>query len=185
MTRANAPRVTRPCRGDEFDTVLAIVNDAAQAYRDVIPADRWHDPYMPADALRAEIAAGVAFTACEIDGEVAGVMGGQSVRNVDLIRHAYVRPVHQGRGVGAALLGDLTARTTRPILVGAWTAATWAGAFYERHGFRLVPDDVKAPLLRTYWTVSERQIETSVVRARPMLTVEGAIRLIDGADISP
>jgi GNAT superfamily N-acetyltransferase len=124
--------VIRPCRDDETDAMLAVINAAAQAYRGVIPADRWHEPYMPASELRSELASGVAFVACEVDGAVAGVTGIQSVRNVDLIRHAYVLPEHQGRGLGGALLAHLRARTARPILIGTWAAATWALAFYER-----------------------------------------------------
>ncbi|WP_375404132.1 GNAT family N-acetyltransferase [uncultured Sphingomonas sp.] len=161
--------------------MLAIIGDAAEAYRGVIPADCWHDPYMSADALRSEMAAGVVFTGCEIKGALAGVMGIQRVRNVDLIRHAYVRSASQGRGVGGLLLNDLQARTTRQTLVGTWTAATWAIGFYERHGFRLVPEMVKAALLRTYWTVSDRQIDTSVVLAAPELTDADAHRLIGGS----
>ncbi|WP_217430887.1 GNAT family N-acetyltransferase [Sphingomonas bacterium] len=161
--------------------MLAIINAAAEAYRGVIPADCWHEPYMPAEELRSEIDAGIAFVGCEIDGELAGVTGIQAVRNVDLIRHAYVLPAYQGRGVGTALIAHLRERTNRQILVGTWTAATWAIGFYERHGFRLVPEATKAPLLRTYWTVSERQIETSVVLATPDLEHEGAARLMGAA----
>lgn len=158
--------------------MLAIINAAAEAYRGVIPQDCWHEPYMPADELRFEIEAGIAFMGCEIEGELAGVMGIQPVRNVDLIRHAYVFPAYQGRGVGSALIAHLRTRADRQILVGTWTAATWAIGFYERHGFQLVPEETKAPLLRTYWTISERQVETSVVLAAPHLDHEGAARLI-------
>jgi GNAT superfamily N-acetyltransferase len=155
----------RPCRDDERPAILEIVNAAAEAYRGVIPADRWHDPYMPAEALDAEIAAGVAFWGYEDGGALAGVMGIQPVRDVDLIRHAYVAPGRQRRGVGAALLAHLTRASTRPILVGTWAAAGWAIRFYERHGFELVSPERKAELLRDYWTIPERQIETSVVLA--------------------
>lgn len=164
----------RPCRDDDAEAMLAIVNAAAEAYRGVIPADCWHEPYMPAEDLRSEIAAGVRFVACEIDGAVAGVMGIQPVRSVDLIRHAYVSPEWQGHGVGSALMAHLREGNQRPILVGTWAAATWAIRFYERHGFQLVPEDVKALLLRTYWTISPRQIETSVVLAAPHLTAQEA-----------
>lgn len=173
----------RPCRDDEVDAMLAIINAAAEAYRGVIPADCWHEPYMPAEELRSEIEAGIPFVGCEIDRELAGVMGIQPIRDVDLIRHAYVLPAYQGRGVGTALIAHLRERTDRQILVGTWTAATWAIGFYERHGFRLVPKAAKAPLLRTYWTVSERQIETSVVLAAPELDDEGATRLMDTAKV--
>lgn len=171
----------RPCRADETDTMLAIINAAAEAYRGVIPADCWHEPYMPPGELRSEIEAGVAFVGCEIDGELAGVMGIQPVRNVDLVRHAYVLPAHQGRGVGTALIAHLRERAERQVLIGTWTAAMWAIGFYERHGFSLVPEAIRAPLLRTYWTVSERQIETSVVLAVPELDDGGAAKLIDAA----
>ena len=172
----------RPCRADEADKMLAIVNAAAEAYRGVIPPDRWHEPYMPADELRSETEAGIAFMGFEIDGELAGVMGIQPIRNVDLIRHAYVLPAYQGQGIGSALMAHLHARVDRQILVGTWMAATWAIGFYERHGFQLVPDETKAPLLRTYWVVSERQIETSLVLASPDLDQEGAVKLMTEAD---
>jgi GNAT superfamily N-acetyltransferase len=174
-----AQSVIRPCRDDETDAMLAVINAAAQAYRGVIPADRWHEPYMPASELRSELASGVAFVVCNLDGAVAGVMGIQRVRNVDLIRHAYVRPEHQGRGLGGALLADLRARTERPILIGTWAAATWAVAFYERHGFHVVPEEAKGLLLRTYWSIPERQIETSVVLSAPRLNVPQAHELVD------
>ena len=153
----------RRCRDDEREAILAIVNAAAEAYRGVIPADRWHEPYMPAAELDAEIAAGVAFWGYEDDGELLGVMGIQPVRDVDLIRHAYVQPAAQGRGLGGALLEHLMASATRRVLVGTWTAADWAIGFYRRHGFVQVDPEEKARLLRTYWTIPERQIETSVV----------------------
>ena len=173
--------VIRPCRDDETEAMLAVINAAAQAYRGVIPADRWHEPYMSPSQLRSEVASGVAFVACEVDGAVAGVMGIQPVRNVDLIRHAYVLPDHQGRGLGGTLLGHMRARTDRPILIGTWAAATWAIAFYERHGFHLVPNASKAPLLRAYWSIPQRQIETSVVLSAPRLTVPQAEELIERA----
>jgi GNAT superfamily N-acetyltransferase len=176
-TDRSAP-IIRPCRDDETATMLTIINSAAEAYRGAIPADCWHEPYMSAAELQVEFAAGVAFTAYEIDGEVAGVMGIQPVRNVDLIRHAYVLPAYQGRGVGSALIDYLRAQTTRPILVGTWTAATWAIGFYERHGFLLAPESSKALLLRTYWTISQRQIETSVVLTAPRLCEEDARKLV-------
>jgi len=147
--------------------MLAIINTAAVAYRDAIPADRWHEPYMPLDELEAEIAAGVVFWGYEGDGRLAGVMGMQPVQDVDLIRHAYVLPAQQGRGVGSALLQHLRGRSSRPMLVGTWAAAGWAIRFYERHGFRMVSAETKTILLRRYWTIPERQVETSVVLANP------------------
>ena len=125
----------RRCRDDERAQILAIVNAAAEAYRDVIPADRWHDPYMPRDELDREIAAGVEFWGYEVDGELLGIMGTQRVGDVELIRHAYVAPASQRRGVGGALVEQLTSSLTRPILVGTWAAAHWAISFYRRHGF--------------------------------------------------
>jgi GNAT superfamily N-acetyltransferase len=147
--------------------MLAIVNAAAEAYRGVIPADRWHEPYMPEAELRQEIAAGVEFWGLETDDGLTGVMGVQPVRDVDLIRHAYVRPDSQRHGVGAELIEHLRRHSTRRMLVGTWAAARWAIAFYERHGFVLTTPERAAALLRTYWTIPERQIETSVVLASP------------------
>jgi GNAT superfamily N-acetyltransferase len=155
----------RPCRDDERGAILAIVNAAAEAYRGVIPADRWHEPFMPAAELDDEIAAGVAFWGYEDGGDLVGVMGVQPVLDVELIRHAYVAPGGQRRGVGGALLEDLLARTTRPVLVGTWAAASWAIAFYERHGFELVARERTAALLEKYWSIPARQVETSVVLA--------------------
>ncbi len=151
----------------DFDAILAIVNEAARAYDGVIPADCYHQPYMPAAELRGEIDAGVAFWAWEEAGRVLGVMGIQDVKDVTLIRHAYVRPADQGRGIGARLLAHLRDRTTRPLLIGTWAAAAWAIHFYEKHGFELTSAARKAELLRRYWSVPERQIETSVVLAEP------------------
>jgi GNAT superfamily N-acetyltransferase len=157
----------RRCRDDERAEIVAIVNAAAEAYRGAIPADRWHDPYMPSHELDAEIDAGVVFWGYEDDGALVGIMGIQPVRDVDLIRHAYVDPGRQRTGVGSALLDHLARSTGRRMLVGTWAAADWAIAFYRRHGFELVPAERKAELLRTYWTIPERQIETSVVLAQP------------------
>ena len=159
----------RPCRDDERGAILAIINAAAKVYRGVIPADRWHDPYMESRELESEIAAGVRFWGYEGDGGLIGAMGVQPVRDVDLIRHAYVLPDSQRRGVGAALLGDLRDVSARRMLVGTWASADWAIRFYRRHGFELVTPERKTSLLKTYWTIPERQIETSVVLAHPPL----------------
>ncbi len=160
----------RLCREDERSVVSDIVNTAAQAYRGVIPADRWHEPYMSARELDSEIRSGVVFwAACASDGEVIGVMGIQGVRDVDLIRHAYVRPGSQRRGTGAALIRHIQSLSSRQMLVGTWAAATWAISFYRRHGFVLVSPEEKTALLKTYWRIPERQIETSVVLANPPL----------------
>jgi GNAT superfamily N-acetyltransferase len=156
----------RPCRDDELTAILAIVNAAAEAYRGVIPADRWREPYMPLGELEGEIADGVAFWGCEVDGELVGIMGIQAVRDVDLIRHAYVSPASQGRGVGGVLLEHLTRSTERRMLVGTWAAADWAIRFYRRHGFEQVAPERKTELLKAYWTIPDRQIETSVVLVR-------------------
>jgi GNAT superfamily N-acetyltransferase len=158
----------RPCTAGERDAILAIVNAAAEAYRGVIPADCWHEPYMAADELDRELQAGVMFWGSEDDGELVGVMGIQDRRDVDLIRHAYVMPGKQRRGVGAALLERLAGATSRPMLVGTWAAAEWAIDFYRRHGFELVSPERGAELLKTYWRIPERQIEMSVVLAKPI-----------------
>jgi len=157
----------RACRSDEHPMILEIVNAAANAYRGVIPEDCWHEPYMPRSELEAELAAGVTFWGYEIDDVLIGVMGIQPVRDVDLIRHAYVRPASQRRGVGAELLGHLLNLSSRRMLVGTWASASLAIRFYRRHGFELVRDEQKTLLLETYWTVPTRQIEASVVLANP------------------
>ena len=157
----------RRCRTDDFDDILAVVNDGAEAYRGVIPADCWHEPYMPDAELGREIAAGVAFWGIEEDGALVAVMGLQRVGDVDLIRHAYVQGARQRRGLGGELLRSLGARADRPLLVGTWAAAAWAVDFYRKHGFEVVPRAETAALLRRYWSISERQIETSVVLADP------------------
>ena len=163
LREAEALADIRLCRPDEHPAILAIINAAAEAYRGVIPADCWHEPYFPASQLEREIAAGVTFWGYEADGALIGVMGIQPVRDVDLIRHAYVLPAYQGHGIGGKLLAHLRRSTNRPILIGTWADATWAIRFYERHGFSIVPTDRVPALLRKYWTVSDRQIETSVV----------------------
>ena len=157
----------RSCRDNDRAAIVAIVNAGAEAYRGVIPADRWHEPYMPRDELDGEIATGVVFWGYEEDGRLAGVMGLQSVHDVDLIRHAYILPSSQRRGIGGALLGHVRQLSTRRILVGAWEAADWAIHFYRRHGFELVAPARKTVLLKTYWNVPDRQIEVSVVLASP------------------
>lgn len=159
------PANLRRCRDDERAAVLAVILAAAEAYRGVIPDDCWHEPYMSPQELDGEIAAGVELWGYEMDGVLLGVMGVQTVHGVDLIRHAYVLPGQQGRGIGAALIEHLRRRSTRRMLVGTWSAATWAIRFYQRHGFELVPAAQILALLRAYWNVSERQIETSVVLA--------------------
>jgi GNAT superfamily N-acetyltransferase len=159
--------VIRRCTEADLAAILAIVNDAAQAYRGHIPADRWHEPYMPEDELRHEIDAGVVFWGWEQDGELVGVMGLQDVADVTLIRHAYVATAARRQGIGGKLLQFLLERTARPVLIGTWAAASWAIRFYEKHGFQVVPPAEKERLLRRYWRIPDRQIETSVVLAGP------------------
>ena len=157
----------RRCTAADLAAIHAIVNDAAGAYRGPIPADCWHEPYMPEDELRDEIAAGVTFWGWDEDARLLGVMGLQDVGDVALIRHAYVVPAAQGKGLGGRLLEFLLANASRPVLVGTWAAATWAIRFYEKHGFTLVSPQEKERLLRKYWSIPERQIETSVVLTGP------------------
>ncbi len=155
----------RVCIGDDFEAIFQVINDAAEAYRGIIPVDRWHEPYMPREELRAEVSAGVAFLGYEKDGELAGVMGTQDVQDVTLIRHAYVRTAQRGQGIGGELLGRIMDQTTKPVLIGTWADAVWAVRFYENHGFKVVSTQEKETLLRKYWNVPDRQIETSVVLA--------------------
>jgi N-acetylglutamate synthase-like GNAT family acetyltransferase len=149
----------------DFAAMLAIINDAARAYRGVIPADRWHEPYMPEEELAKEIAGGVVFWVAEHEGRVAAVMGMQDKGDVALVRHAYVASTTQRSGVGTKLLRHVQALTEKPILIGTWSAASWAVEFYRRNGFTLLPTAEKERLLRTYWSIPARQIETSVVLA--------------------
>lgn len=154
----------RPCTPADAPQICEVVNDAAVAYRGVIAPDRWKEPYMPLAELEHEIAAGVSFWGA-YDGDVlAAVMGLQNVRDVSLIRHAYTRTGSQGRGLGKALLKHVVAQTTRPILIGTWSAASWAIGFYQSQGFRVLGAE-KDEVLRRYWTIPERQIEESVVLA--------------------
>lgn len=157
----------RQCSEADFEAIYEIINEAAKAYRGIIPEDRWHEPYMPREELRQEVEAGVAFWGYEKAGRLLGVMGIQPVRDVTLIRHAYVRPAQQNQGIGGDLLAALRSQTDGPILIGTWAAATWAIRFYEKHGFRQVSPQEKDRLLREYWSIPERQVETSVVLADP------------------
>lgn len=156
----------RRCDKDDIDVIYAIINDAAQAYKGVIPADCWKEPYMTRGELLHEIDEGVIFWGCQGDGELVGVMGLQHVKDVTLIRHAYVRTAKRRQGIGGKLLSYLLkGRSSQPILIGTWTDATWSIRFYENHGFKLVSAADKDRLLKRYWSVPERQIETSVVLA--------------------
>jgi GNAT superfamily N-acetyltransferase len=156
----------RPCGPLDEPYICSIINDAAQAYRGIIPADRWHEPYMPLDELKQQIAQGISFSGYEAEGELLGVMGIQDRGEVTLIRHAYVRTDQRRSGIGAKLLRHLEGTTTKPVLIGTWSAATWAIRFYEKNGYRVLSRPETERLLRTYWTIPERQIETSVVLAR-------------------
>lgn len=155
----------RQCKDSDFKEVYSIINDAAMAYNGIIPADRWKEPYMPEEALRHEIVDGIVFWGYEEDGVLLGVMGIQNVQDVTLIRHAYVRTERRNRGIGGVLLSFLRQQTGRPILIGTWADAYWAVRFYEKHGFTLVSREEKDRLLKKYWSVPDRQIETSVVLA--------------------
>ena len=150
---------------DDFAAMLAIINDAARAYRGVIPADRWHEPYMPADELSKEIASGVVFWVAEQEGRLAGLMGIQDKGDVALVRHAYVASDMQKSGVGTTLLRHVQSLSDKPILIGTWAAAAWAIEFYRRNGFTVVSTRQKDRLLRKYWSIPARQVETSVVLA--------------------
>ncbi len=149
----------------DFEAIYTIINNAAVAYKGVIPEDRWHDPYMTRTELREQIESGVKFSCFCEDDKVLGVMGIQDKVDVILIRHAYVLSSSQNRGTGTMLLIELTHDVQKPILIGTWKAAAWAIGFYIKNGFRLVPEEEKEVLLRRYWSIPERQIETSVVLA--------------------
>ena len=155
----------RQCVETDFETIYEIINDASKAYRGVIPEDRWKEPYMSGDELKHEIDQGVVFWGYEEDGELIGVMGIQHIQDVTLIRHAYVRTDRQNQGVGAKLLSELRRQTNSLILIGTWADAVWAISFYEKHGFRIVSQGDKDLLLKKYWSIPERQVETSVVLA--------------------
>ena len=153
----------RKCKESDYEEIYAIVNDAAQAYKGIIPSDRWLEPYLPKEELMYEIGAGVVFWGYAEDGQLLGVMGLQNVKDVTLIRHAYVRTAYMNRGIGGKLLKHLLNLTERPTLVGTWASAWWAVKFYEKHGYMLVTPKEKDALLKKYWNIPERQIETSVV----------------------
>ena len=155
----------RRCNESDFDILYSIINDAAQAYRGVIPADRYHEPYMSREYLKHEMDNGVVFWGYETEGKLVGVMGIQDVLDVTLIRHAYVQTAFRNHGIGGKLIAHLKTLTAQPTLVGTWGTAVWAIRFYEKYGFRLVTHDEKERLLRTYWSIPERQTETSVVLA--------------------
>jgi GNAT superfamily N-acetyltransferase len=157
----------RACTAADVPAIFAIVNDAARAYKGVIPADRWHEPYMPLEELEREMSAGVRFAGYEASGELVGIMGIQDRGDVDLIRHAYVKTSQRQGGIGSALLRKLEEGSAKPILIGTWAAATWAIRFYEKNGYRLLSRPETVRVLKKYWTIPDRQIETSIVLASP------------------
>jgi len=148
---------------EDFEEIFAIINDAAIAYKGVIPPDRWHEPYMTKEELQAQIEEGVRFSCYVDNNELIGVMGIQDKADVELIRHAYVRTKRRNKGIGTLLLQELIKDAKKPILIGTWKAANWAIRFYEKHGFRLVEEEEKNRLLKKYWAIPDRQVETSVV----------------------
>jgi GNAT superfamily N-acetyltransferase len=155
----------RLCSQADVPAIYEIINDSARAYKGVIPADVWHEPYMPLTYLAAEIGKGVQFHGYEVDGKLSGVMGIQDIKDVTLIRHAYVRGEARAHGIGRKLLEHVVQLTERPILIGAWRAASWAVRFYEKNGFVLQTDAEARRLFGIYWTIPERQITESVVLA--------------------
>ena len=157
----------RKCTHEEMIAICAIINDAARAYKGVIPQDRWHEPYMPLEELRQEMARGGDFWGFETGGALLGVMGIQDRGEVDLIRHAYVRTRSRNRGIGSELLRHLERLTPKPILIGTWADAAWAIRFYQRHGYRVLGRPETEVLLKKYWSIPERQVATSVVLASP------------------
>ena len=155
----------RQCHKSYFDTILEIINDAARAYKGIIPEDRWHEPYMTGEELAREIEEGVVFWGLKREGRLMGVMGIQDRGEVTLIRHSYIRPEAQKTGIGTQLLRHLQATTEKPVLIGTWAAAHWAISFYRKNGYRLVTEEEKNRLLAKYWRIPQRQVETSVVLA--------------------
>lgn len=155
----------RKCHDDDFGEILRIINDGARAYKGAIPEDRWHDPYMSSEELGREIKTGIIFWGYEEEGNLCAVMGVQDKGGVTLIRHAYVQTSRQNRGIGGQLLRFLESTTPKPILIGTWAAAFWAISFYEKNGYSLLEAAEKNRLLKKYWTIPERQVETSVVLA--------------------
>ena len=155
----------RHCKESDFEAVFSIINDAAKAYNGIIPEDRLKIPYMSKDELKHEIDEDVVFWCYEENDELIGVMGIQHVQDITLIRHAYVRTIRQKEGIGERLLSELRIETNRPVLIGTWADAFWAIRFYEKHGFQLVSPEEKERLLNKYWSIPERQTETSVVLA--------------------
>ncbi len=153
------------CTTEDFEIIYSIINDAAIAYKGIIPPDRWHEPYMSKEELEQQIAEGVEFWCYKEDEKILGVMGIQFKGEVTLIRHAYVRTNSRNKGIGKKLLHHLSSISATPILIGTWADAVWAIEFYKKHGFRLVTQEEKNKLLKKFWSIPERQVETSVVLA--------------------
>ncbi len=153
------------CEENDFQEIYEIINDGASAYRGVIPADRWHEPYMSKEELKKQINEGVQFWSYREGEKIVGVMGIQDKKDVTLIRHAYVRTTQRKKGIGSKLLEHLCSIAATPVLIGTWSDASWAIEFYQKHGFRLLPTAEKDNLLQKYWTIPGRQVETSVVLA--------------------
>ncbi len=148
----------------DFTSIYKTINEAAQVYKGVIPEDRWKEPYMQKSELCEEISLGVQFYGWITDNALAGVMGIQALNDVTLIRHSYIRPGYQRMGIGTTLLQHLIELASTPrILVGTWNDATWAIRFYEKNGFRRLLREESNKLLRQYWSIPERQVETSIV----------------------
>ena len=156
----------RKCTESDFEAIVDIINDGAQGYKGVIPADCWHEPYMSREELKHEIEDGICFWGFEDEGGLIGVMGIQDKGDVTLIRHSYVRSNRWNQGIGTRLLRFLESKTEKPTLVGTWAEATWAIAFYKNSGYDLLPEEEKNRLLKKYWTIPERQVATSVVLAK-------------------
>jgi N-acetylglutamate synthase-like GNAT family acetyltransferase len=163
MRQQTFQAMIRKCSQSDFDEILEIINDGAQAYKGVIPADRWHEPYMSRSELEKQLNQEAVFWAYISGDSLSGVMGIQHVKDVTLIRHAYVRSLFQRQGIGSKLLTALCQKSDRPFLIGTWAAATWAIEFYQKHGFKLVPANEIPTLLNEYWSIPRRQVETSVV----------------------
>lgn len=148
----------------DFTSIYKTINEAAQVYKGVIPEDRWKEPYMQKSELCEEISLGVQFYGWITDNALAGVMGIQALYDVTLIRHSYIRPGYQRMGIGTTLLQHLIELASTPrILVGTWNDALWAIRFYEKNGFRRLLREESNTLLRRYWSIPERQVETSIV----------------------
>ena len=149
----------------DFDTIYEIINDASIAYKGIIPEDRWKEPYMSKNELEIQINEGVEFWNYEENNEILGVMGIQFKNDVTLIRHAYVRTKARQKGIGGKLLNHLIDMAKTPVLIGTWKDASWAIKFYQKHGFKLLLGEEKNKLLKTYWNIPQRQVETSIVLA--------------------